>query len=503
MAKKNEFVEKNIEDRTIQKKTWQDSSNSNNGSSNSIKNQGFTDNSVDAKEALQLKEMADSSDEALQLQAWEDSINNDNSVAQLEDYEDEDYEDEDYEDEDYEDEDYEGEDYEGEDYEGEDYEGEDYEGEDYEDEENNELNRPVSDELTNEEIVYAVCDFDAYATAQTLQLELSDSISNSGLIRYLDIEPIHDLDSLINTADAYLKAMFIPGLASLAGIGAQRYDNQDPSLSKEDALNEIYSPDLEQWATTVQEKFWNQLDLINAKAEVGNLSLGCGILELLQLLAAVNVSGIESEIASLNTKIETIKQLIETIPEKIQKEADDEIRNAWIQLGADATLIAIGLALTGPAAPIFAVSGAIFSTGLSYYLETDGWDATANNATGAVAGVLDSDIHTQATKLGHVSSALSIALDGISVANAYSEGSDENVNQMIIQEVQRLFTELNGFINELSNEQSNLRSALGMLQRLSLAKQNAGAELTNAWSYLNAINTGFSEDNYFIDDIPQ
>jgi HPt (histidine-containing phosphotransfer) domain-containing protein len=94
MNHKNQENKENQEETTIQRKSWQDGGGGDGGSNNNNSpnnNDGFTDNSQSAKEALQLQKMAESSSEHIQLKKWADNIGgggdatpNDNPVQKKE-----------------------------------------------------------------------------------------------------------------------------------------------------------------------------------------------------------------------------------------------------------------------------------------------------------------------------------------------------------------------------------------------------------------------------------
>lgn len=80
MGFKNSEENEHQNDNSIQLKSWQDGSGGNSGINNNNSpgnNDGFTDNSNSAKEALQLQKMAESSEDYIQMKKWADSINPD------------------------------------------------------------------------------------------------------------------------------------------------------------------------------------------------------------------------------------------------------------------------------------------------------------------------------------------------------------------------------------------------------------------------------------------
>ena len=76
MNHKNQEDKDNQEETTIQRKSWQDGGGDTGGNDNSSpnNNDGFTDNSQSAKDALQLQKMAEASSEYIQLKKWADNI---------------------------------------------------------------------------------------------------------------------------------------------------------------------------------------------------------------------------------------------------------------------------------------------------------------------------------------------------------------------------------------------------------------------------------------------
>ncbi len=71
MNHKNQEDKDNQEETTIQRKSWQDGGGDTGGNDNSSpnNNDGFTDNSQSAKDALQLQKMAEASSEYIQLKS--------------------------------------------------------------------------------------------------------------------------------------------------------------------------------------------------------------------------------------------------------------------------------------------------------------------------------------------------------------------------------------------------------------------------------------------------
>ena len=117
-------------------------------------------------------------------------------------------------------------------------------------------------------------------------------------------------------------------------------------LDEASALADIYRAEIDVWAAELLAQFDHAIAIVEAKSAIGHALVGQGIAQLMLGLQTLQAAGLSAEVQWLKGREEEIKKAIEALPILLEQ-AHVDVRNAWIQAGADTALTAITLA-SGP-----------------------------------------------------------------------------------------------------------------------------------------------------------
>ena len=363
--------------------------------------------------------------------------------------------------------------------------------------------RASASEIETTALIESLCGFSYSADLTDLTVRYQSAKADAAMVQGLTLEPLQTLPHDV----AIMEQLYVASagyMMRLGGAGEVLYSAADPSFDEASALADIYRAEIDVWAAELLAQFDHAIAIVEAKSAVGHALVGQGIAQLMLGLQILQAAGLSAEVQWLKGREEEIKKAIEALPILLEQ-AHVDVRNAWIQAGADTALTAITLA-SGPYAPLVGIFAAVASSGLDYWLNGEpNAVAYANNALGGASGVITEKGATaamaaQAKRLNRASTAITALLDVKGIVDATQE--QKVVHRRVASFAESLPRELMSVQSKLADEQSQLRQGIAWLLKMSQAVTAAKAAMGTSWETLQVLEASRPESLGVVEPMP-